>query len=425
MLYDIMFTITIPIFAYSIYLLNKAFLGTLIKNNRIEVLAYVIYSFLMLTLFFITQIPVIFLIFNIISFFLLSLMYQSNMMKKFTHSITIYSILFVVEIIVSGFIGYLDISIIDDSSFNSSVGILVIRLIIFVLCYCIYKFKKNEKQKFVLPIYYYIAYIVMLFGTLYLFVMSLESESLTIIKLVISGLTVLITNLAVVLIDTHIYKLIIMKYEYDMVVNERLAYENQKEIINQSLINIRSIKHDLTNQIIVLNQLHQNNEDEAFDKYINKMLSEIKSNKNIVNSNNFVVDSILNFKLQSIYGNGVDIKMQFNIPRDLNILAFDLTIILGNLIDNSITAIKEIDNKFIKISISYKKNNLIILIDNSYNGKLNIQNGVLKTTKPISVNHGLGINNVQKTIDKYGGEFQVEHTSDVFSVSILLPDRTM
>ena len=65
--------------------------------------------------------------------------------------------------------------------------------------------------------------------------------------------------------------------------------------------------------------------------------------------------------------------------------------------------------------------NLIILIDNSFNGDLIIENNKFKTTKPFKYGHGMGFNNISNVLENYGGEIRIEHTNNTFSVAVIIP----
>lgn len=419
---SVIYLITLPLITLSVYWINKAFLGNLIKSKNIEIRAYIIYTILLfiLSLFFFS--PIYFLIYNLITFYFLSQLYEANKLNCLLHSIKIYSILMVLEVIVSTFFFNMNFNLFEGTIIDDNIYFIIARIITISVSYFIYLISKDKFNKIPLPYYYYISYISVLVGTLYLFVKVLQNPNLTTFEITFCGIIVIVSNVMVILLDNKTYDFIVMKYEYDIIKNENLSYENQKEIINQSLSTIKSIKHDMTNQIIVLRKLYEDKNDEEFNKYISKMLTEIKDNSNLINSNNFVVDSILNFKLMDIINSEVDIKLNFNIPKDLKISSFDLTTILGNLIDNSINAINQSEHKSLKLSINHNKGNLIILIDNSYNGQLHIENGKLKTTKSTPKNQGIGLDNIRNTVTKYNGQIDIDYTNDIFSVAILIPD---
>lgn len=66
------------------------------------------------------------------------------------------------------------------------------------------------------------------------------------------------------------------------------------------------------------------------------------------------------------------------------------------------------------------KNQLLIKIENSYNGCLSIQNGEYISTKN-DKSHGLGMKNIKKVIESYRGFVKTEQTRDVFAFMAAFP----
>lgn len=418
--YELVNIITNPIFVFAVFKLFRAFLGDEVYNKKVEIISYFIYFLLSSAIIFVTRIPLVMLIFTVLSFFLISLNYKSKLYKKIITTVFIYSILFVIEIIVSVAVGFLDISAISNSTFNSIIGIILIRTVTIIVAYVISKLKNARRKDFTLPKLYYVALTVILFGTIFLFAASLESDNLTIYNVVFSGAVLITVNITMMSIDEKIYNSIIAINEKNILKQQNIAYENQAEIINQSTETIRALKHDMKNHLMMLDEMYANDKKNEIDPYIKEIMAQMDSGA-FSQSNNFVIDSIVNFKLGKLKDKDVDIKVNINVPQVLNILAYDLTVILGNLLDNAITAVEQSKEKRLVLRISCNKGNLIILLDNSFNGNLIVENGKFKTTKEFKVDHGIGLTNVEKVLENYKGEIQIKHTEDAFSVSVIIP----
>ncbi|WP_052307062.1 ATP-binding protein [Acetobacterium woodii] len=105
----------------------------------------------------------------------------------------------------------------------------------------------------------------------------------------------------------------------------------------------------------------------------------------------------------------------------MSISSFDLAIVLGNLLDNAIEAVAELEkDRQIKIKMNYDKGRFIILVENHYQGqRLKIGDQYLTTHKEKS-EHGLGLENIKKVLEKYNGTMQIEDTETIFSVRLLM-----
>ncbi|MBQ8134213.1 MAG: GHKL domain-containing protein [Clostridia bacterium] len=72
------------------------------------------------------------------------------------------------------------------------------------------------------------------------------------------------------------------------------------------------------------------------------------------------------------------------------------------------------------IRIKYSKGTLIILIKNNFDGKPKLIGDRYQTTKENTKLHGIGLQSIETTIQKYHGEMITKHNDSEFSVKILV-----
>ena len=123
----------------------------------------------------------------------------------------------------------------------------------------------------------------------------------------------------------------------------------------------------------------------------------------------------MNIKFSLAEQLGIEVKKDINIPSMIPISYHDSIKIFGNLLDNSINALRndKIEDRVIKWFMFYNANALVIQVSNPYIGK------------PVKYNndsfwHGLGLDIVKATVEKYNGTFDVSDDGSVFTVNILL-----
>lgn len=388
-------------------------------NILVKKLIYIAFFISLSGIIFITRVPIVMLSINIFFLILISLSYKSSFQKKIYAVSFVYSIGFVIEIISATIFGVFNNSMFIDSTFNSISILIFIRLISFVIAHLISKYKKILGKEYNIPTIYYLSFLIILFGTLYLFISQIENN-VSLNSVVISGLVLIAVNLTMIMIDEKIYNSIILENETRLLKINNDSLRNQMEIINQSNEKIRVLKHDFKDHLIMLSNFYASNNIEEIQTYVNKLLGDI-DNENFSNSNNFIVDSIINFKLSSIKNSDIKISVDVNVPITLDVLAHDLTSILSNLLENAIYSCEKSKNKTLDIKINSKFGNLIIVVVNSYDGNIIVENGEFKTTKIFKTGHGLGLTSVRNTLAKYNGEIRIDYTSDIFKVSIILP----
>lgn len=418
--YEIAYVATNLIFTFSVYKLFQAFFGGEVFSRRLKIATYLLYFVISSSLVLIISVPLVTMIFNLIFLFIISLNYISSVQKKIIFSSLIYSILFVIEALVSISIGFTDISATDNSSFNSVIGLILIRTVTMIVAYLISRYVTAGKKDFPIHRIYYIAFATVLFGTLFLFAASLNEGIISIYNVLIGGAVLIIVNLTMIIIDEKIYNSLIAINEKNILKQQNIAYENQVEIINQSTEAIRQLKHDMENHLIMISEMYKNSKRDDIEPYIGRIIDSIDKSA-FSKSNNFIVDSIINFKLNNLKDSDTKICVDVCVPQSINILAYDITVILGNLLDNAITAVRQSENKKLNLRVSSSMGNLFILIDNSYNGKLIIEKGKFRTTKSFKSGHGIGVLNIEKSLEKYGGEMRMEYTEDIFTVAVVIP----
>ena len=106
----------------------------------------------------------------------------------------------------------------------------------------------------------------------------------------------------------------------------------------------------------------------------------------LVNSHNAAIDAVLNQKGYIGKKQGIDMRFRVNDLSALRLPRVDVTIVLGNLIDNAMEACAGLSdpNRWVSIQILYSENMLSILIINPSN-IVQINDGHIPTTKARSL----------------------------------------
>jgi len=165
-----------------------------------------------------------------------------------------------------------------------------------------------------------------------------------------------------------------------------------------------------------------------------KVIININASFNIPNieakinnpTNHLVITALINVKYQKAIREKINMNLDINLPQSISIEYIDLSIVLGNLLDNAIEACLKAgsESPVIELRMYIKANYLIIKAENTKSGEVafNKQSMQYKyTTKADKENHGFGLNNIQRVVDQYKGLLNLEDTGDVFKVHIAIP----
>ena len=77
-------------------------------------------------------------------------------------------------------------------------------------------------------------------------------------------------------------------------------------------------------------------------------------------------------------------------------------------------------NRKINIDLDFDRNVLFISISNTFDGKVIYENNKFQTRHKDKENRGIGLDNVQKVVNKYMGEMGIYHTENTFYVDIMM-----
>ena len=408
------------IYVYTIYKLMHVFFKDIASNNKIEILSYFSYYFIISALYLIVNIPIITLVSNIILLALISFNYEATYKNRFIAVFLIYLILMISETIVSLLTGYLVISVFGKNpGYSFSLGYIFSKLIGFFAALFIENYS-NIKKGFELSTSYWLSILIISLSSLYIVVALVDSQIHTVKASIIISLLFLIIVLLFYLYDA-LKSSAEMKIEKSILEQEKRYYDNQFWLMKSSVEKTASLKHDIANHIGAIGSLIRENEISRALNYINQLEKYAPFNSKIVESGNLVIDSILNYKLDYVKSIGVNTHLDIKVPSDLELESFDMVVILGNLLDNSVEALKKLkENRTIWVSIKYDRGVLIIQIQNNFDGKISVGAKGLITTKDDKDNHGLGLKNIESTLEKYNGLLEYSYTNNLFKAEVLM-----
>ncbi|OOM16685.1 sensor histidine kinase [Clostridium saccharobutylicum] len=186
--------------------------------------------------------------------------------------------------------------------------------------------------------------------------------------------------------------------------------ENQK--------NIREIRHNLINQIIVLKSQVNGGKVSEANKIMDDIILETQKNGWGIYTDNIPINAILNAKINQGELYGIQWELDVKVPKDLNIDIRDIGTVLGNILDNAIEASSMLEkgDKLINVIIHCKNNNMSIYIKNPKN----ISGTAINTWKKDKENHGIGLKSVKKIVNKYNGIITCEDKNTDYEVNIMM-----
>ncbi|MBW9149770.1 GHKL domain-containing protein [Clostridium sp. CM028] len=206
---------------------------------------------------------------------------------------------------------------------------------------------------------------------------------------------------------------------------QEIEYKKQIFYMNniQELIHtLRAQRHDFNNHISCIYGLLKTGEINVAKEYSEKLANQTSEINTILNIDIPIIAALLNFKLSIAKERKIELYIDINLPKSIKIDPVNISILLGNALDNAIEACENIanGNKFIRIKMYIEKVHLIIKITNSTNKATQEGTGEHKTTHPDKENHGFGLENINYIVNKYDGLIQIEEEENLFILNIAL-----
>lgn len=371
---------SIRVYAISVFI--NIFLGKSRLSLLLNRLTYVFYFLISTIGWLYGQSTTLNLILNTLPILLITLQYYSSWSKK------IFSV--ISSCAVGMFIDWMGFAVFGNTEIIE--GGFIQAIIFLILCSLFRYYYKNQEDYSFKSRYSWLLILIAV-GTALIGVLTVNEDSsydylIALILLFINFLNFYIYNL-----EQESFK---AQHKLKLIETSNYAYQNQIKIMNESQQKIRFLRHDFYRHINKLKNLSEENDVQSIKQYLNEMEDAVVVKKEYSKTGNDDVDSLLNYELSLAAEFGAEIIYDVNLPEKLNISSFDITIILGNLMDNAIEALRNSEKKLLKVNIQFNKGIIRIDIENSYDPKYK--------KKHDGREHGIGLLSVENTLQKYHGK---------------------
>lgn len=334
----------------------------------------------------------------------------------------LYALWMLVEVATNYVLGKMGAAV---ASYDFILGNVISKIIMYILAHVLKRCQKNDSHLEV-SLKYWVRLFFIPIVTIYVihntFYLTCQNQR---------TIFFLITTIFMILVNYVTFDVYDKLGSQQEAEKRNLAYKQQIALCNQqaeeremAYQNTRRLRHDLNGYLIDIKTTIQSGKFEEAEQKIDTMLEQNQVYKNEVShSGNLVIDSLINYKYSLAKKEKIDMKCHAFAPEQLSFDGADLCIILGNLIDNAMEAVSRLseEQRHIEVSVSQMKGVLSISVQNPYEGKLRKNaNGQILTNKNDSVNHGIGLLSVQRSVEKYDGELLIDDKNGLFKVSILL-----
>jgi hypothetical protein len=190
---------------------------------------------------------------------------------------------------------------------------------------------------------------------------------------------------------------------------------------------VREMKHEMRGHLTNIQGLVRSGEYACLEDYIARMDGSISGFALELQTGNPVTDVIVGGVRRRSAGLGIRLQVDFHYPDPEAYDAFDVGIILQNLLQNALEACEKVQGeRYITLTGTRKGRFFLIEVKNSSPGEVVFgPDGLPVTTKQEDAPmHGIGLASVRREAEKYTGELELRAGRQEFSAAVLLQERS-
>lgn len=238
----------------------------------------------------------------------------------------------------------------------------------------------------------------------------------------IGGVGLLLLNIIVFYLLERLTKMYKKHAQMIALESQNQAYEKQLDIMKQSEEKAASVRHDIRNHMTVLQYLSEKYNNHEIIEYLGKINGFVKNEERFVCTGDYLIDGLINMKLSEAAKRlGAEIHNEVHIENTEWVDKMDISILIGNLLDNALDALELCTGKRnLNLVIEEKRGVMLIEIENSYEHEIKYKNGIYVSTKADREHHGIGTKNIRNIVEKYNGQVDFYHDNNTFSVELIM-----
>lgn len=200
-----------------------------------------------------------------------------------------------------------------------------------------------------------------------------------------------------------------------------LAQKKQYNTLAAHMDETRKARHDLRQHLAVVQSYLDQDDKIGLTKYIKSYQNSLPFDIIEYFCANDVVNAIVNYYATQARNIGINFTANVMYPNNCLVSDIDITVLLGNLLENAVEACKRelSDQTFIKLRMKQRgQATLFILIDNTCRTPISFEKGTPLSSKREGM--GIGILSIRDIAARYNGTVQFEQQKEVFYASVRL-----
>lgn len=351
------------------------------------------------------------------------ILYEGTIIRKAFLSLLFIVIVFISEILFIGIMTALNIGMpseIVEQGVNRIIGMIGTKIIYFWIVVFVCRLI-NKKLKEVPPKQWVMIFLMPVVSTVILYIIFYDLLSVSVnggmVIYCCAVLGLLYINFAVFdFFETYLKQLRLSVLE-QVIERENTNYRQIENAYND----MRKLKHDVANQLDVVNNLIIQNEKNSAEVVIKNISEQLESINAVCYTGEPIIDSVINIKLKYAHELGINISKRIKIAI-FNLDKIELCRAIGNVLDNAIEGCQRsgLFEQHIYISMQQIDDKIVVEITNT---ATDVDLNNLQTSKINKSAHGIGLSSIQSSVEKLNGYMKYDFKNNIFFLKMVVPNK--
>lgn len=204
------------------------------------------------------------------------------------------------------------------------------------------------------------------------------------------------------------------------------SFDEQYQQISIGAAEFRRFRHDMRHHLNVIASLNSANRHEELTAYLTRYTETFSDIAKKPLSGNASLDAILRYYLARAESDEIRVNTHFSgLPERFDIDVIDLTVLIGNLLENAIHAANRLpaSARWLRVNAGVMNDAFYLLAENAC-----VDDGTCQTTYTNADDfrvssrrdHGHGLTSIRLVAEKYGGSAEFKKNNGVFSARVVL-----